>query len=726
VAEDRNSKKIKEYEELFTRAVAGRERDDIFKYKKNCEEFYFNDVESTLSQLTKKQQNTIRKTFNIPISTKITYPIIEQIISFLTGLKPFPRLIAAEKSMQPYTEAYQRAYHAIWYESHSDREVSFAIRDMLTTGSGFLQLRTSDFYTESTFNVIQKYVPWKNVLLDPDTREPDLKDCGYAVIYYKMRAKKAEKKYDISIDESDIFTIGSTNMVNPQADEDVFMDNWDLSLDKKNKYVDVREFYQLDMINVYISENGDITTKRPKPIDVPNPRKEELLQSIDLIKSSMEKLLKMSTENKRKANINDEQSMTDAQTIDQQISQQLEQSAYDIKKLTKEYNQEPEEVPAFEIITESGEAKIVYDISKDTKKRVKQTLMIGQKIIYERFIRIDRIPIVHFNIMMKGNINRTYGLVHFFKDIVAAMNKMWALILLDMMTHGNRKIIVPEGAFQDLRKTEDTYAQPGAAFITYNPNPGLPNGGKPEELPPAPFNQSIAYILQQFIVLIEYITGINSVVQGNPQNAPETFGATQSLQLFGTQRVKLYSRSLESTFEDLALLTVQFIQAYTPMDKVIRYLDENGDEQEVELLKDTEDTQFKVRVIISQSLPTIRLSFAKMLSDLAGQTKNPYVADALTKVSLDLMDMPEGKKLSEDIDVIKQLEQQLQQVQEELKTKDQNIKLLEHNMYQQKLASSIDKDTQEAKANIKLAENDAINKIDNNTENSQEPQILEL
>jgi hypothetical protein len=79
-----------------------------YEQMKNSEEMFFSDVEQTRTQFTKAQLSLIQDKYDIPISTKIAYAIIEQQISFLTGAKPYPRLLATTASTEDYATLYQQ------------------------------------------------------------------------------------------------------------------------------------------------------------------------------------------------------------------------------------------------------------------------------------------------------------------------------------------------------------------------------------------------------------------------------------------------------------------------------------------------------------------------------------------------------------------------------------------------------------------------------------------
>ena len=87
------------------------------------------------------KNKTIQQTYNIPVSTKGTFAIIEQLLSFLTANKPFAHLIAAEQSTQDFVIALEKAYQCVWYETNLRDKLKDAIRDSLNTGNGHLLVR---------------------------------------------------------------------------------------------------------------------------------------------------------------------------------------------------------------------------------------------------------------------------------------------------------------------------------------------------------------------------------------------------------------------------------------------------------------------------------------------------------------------------------------------------------------------------------------------------------
>jgi len=711
---------------LFQEAASAAEKSR--RYKRDNEEYYYSNVDDNKTQFDDEQLDYIKAAYDIPISSKISFPIIEQFLAFLTGAKPFPRLIAPEEVTKETTMAYQNAYHGTCYESHFEREFANALRNMLVVGSGYLYVRPNNFFNETTFGIVQRHLDWKNVLVDPHSRLIDFSDADYMIIVDVMRVDKAEKFYGIKINDefiNDSSTIPSGDIF---ADYDFEYGFWDFgksnTFDKKRKYIWIREFFRKEQINIYITPEGYVSVKKPVPIDIPNEEKlalrgqlneitdryiqlgqgqDESMQNINAINTGMEDMESpgmaqeaMLEENVQSENMNNEAA---------QLKEQMMQLQLQIASM-------PDELPGYQIEMENGETIESTEIKTIRKKRIKRELMIGDNIVEQEYLPTDIFPISHFCISHNGSPNKTFGILHYMHDLEEAMNKFISLIIRDLQTNSNRKLFYYRGTIIEQEHFESQWSRPGAT-IEIEPDANLPEAGMPKIIEPSPINQALTHMVDRFLSLIEYVTGMYGVLQGNSQQAPETLGATESMQNYGVQRVKLYSRTIEDPIQDFVYNTINYLQRYIPRDKYLKYFDENGDEAELQILDNREDLRFKVRVEIIKSLPTIRQMKSHLLGIVAGQTKNPYVADYLTQIMLKTLDLPEGDKLAADIDVIKNLEQQVQQLSESLKQKDSQLKSLTNNMQQKEMASKVNSEVNKAKTEIAVEKE----KIKNENEN---------
>ena len=690
--------------------TASTARAEIDKYRVVHKEFYYNDVDSTKSQFDRQQMNNIQQTYNIPISTKISYPIIEQMLSFLTGTKPFPRLVGATDEDGELASIYAEGYKGVWYESKSNRELKNALKDMLVVGIGFIKTRTNDFFDESTFNVIHEYIRWKHIYIDPESRKEDLSDAEYIIHAYPMPLSKAKKKFDTDIQIPSNFSIDGYGSMDDDAGGGFSEDN-----DEDKALVYIKEFYEKEEKSVYISENGDVSLKRPKPIEVPNPKKLVLGEQIDALKQQLNEMMQVQQQTANQiqeidqvpnampsdASLDTAMNEQEVRNSNNELNQEIEGLQAQLQELQKMFGQEPNKVPAYQLTNERDEKIISFDPVRTTKKRIKRTLMAADQIIEKEYLPVENYPIVAFTMQHAGITNKTYGIMHYILDLQKFLNKTYSMLIYDMQISNRPKVFIPEGSVVNKKKFEESFSLPGA-MLEYKANDRLPNGGKPEIIQPSPLSQVTTYVIQEMTKLIEYVTGIHGVVMGDSSSMPNTASATSSLQNFGTQRVKLYARNIEPSLEALATTTIEHLQHYAPKDKQMMYIDEKSKPKAFQLLSMKDDLKFKIRVDIVNDLPTVRHQMATMLSAVAGQTKNPYVADALTKEVIKLLDQPDLVDLAEKIDAMKQLEQQNQQLQEELKTKDGQIKVLTNNQMQKDASHKIEKAATEAQKDIDI------------------------
>lgn len=701
-------------------------RGEIYKSRKKWEEFYYNDVEQTLSQFSKSQADFIDKAYKIPISTKLSYPIIEVLISMLTGSKPMPRITTPSFEDTQFAEIFGKAYHGVWYESHADNELRKAIQDAFVVGSGFIRVRRNNFFNESTFNVMIEHVPWKHVFVDPFSQKADFSDAQYVFIARGMVKAQAEKEYDVKITKD----TGTDYIYNVPIDDDDYWSDYDgygTELDKNNKYISIIEGFIKEEKSIYISENGDVSMHRPKQIMLPNPEKEVLAQKLQQHMQEMEQtenqgMQMADVQGQNEAEINGEgmqtpEQFTAAQGNQQAIQQGVQQTAEvaqdqmkEFEALKRAYMQMPDEVPGFEMIvddltidpetkTKKKSTVKVYQATRVKRKFIKRVLIVGSHLLEKEYLKTDMFPIHHLSFQHNLSPNRTYGTIHYIYDLVNAQNKFWSMLIYDMQVNNNRRVLYAQGTITNIEEVQKAWSL-NNAWIKWHPNPSLPDAGRPYVSEAAPLNQANVYIIDALRQLIEYVTGIHSTMQGNPAEMPNTLGGIQSLQNLGSQRPQLYARTLETLLENLSYSAISFLQAYGPKDKILSFFDLDGNPEEVQLLEDTENTTFKVRVDIINSLPTHKQLYAQMLTSVAGQTKNQSVADALTQTALTVMDMPEGKKLAKDIDVINNLQQQLQQAAQKIDELTKQNKIIENNMIQKEIAHKIDLEATRAKNDI--------------------------
>ena len=706
----KKSDKSEHYCKLFQYLHSARDKSTA--YRKEDEEFYYGDVEETRSQFTIKQLNTIKTKYDIPISTKVNYAIIEQMVSFLTGTQPYLRVIANEEREKEWSYIMERLQKNVWEESDvAQLQFPEAIKDMLVGGSGFLLVRKNNFFEETTFGVTIQHIPWTNVYVDPSSKKRNYSDARTICIAERLQVINAERKYGTQLTKED----GDESFWDVHAPVDNYPEwipyeeyRW-----KEKKWTWCKEFYELEEKYVFVSSEGYTSLEMPSRTEIPNPEREQAMQMFGQLQQQLQEqtqALQQQTEqgiDQMQTGLPNEQAQGAEQAVEGglqsvQAYPELLEMQTELEQLAAAIQKMPATVPAYKLILDNEEEKIVTEILKVKQKRVVRTLQIGKRIIETEVLPTDQYPIHHFCFSHLRNPNRTFGVTHYIKDIVKAMNKMWALMIYQLQLNGHGKWIAPESAVIDPNEYERKAAVPGAV-LTYTADPSLPDGGKPEMLLPQPLHQGIVQLLTMLLQLAEYVTGIFGVMQGNADSAPATMGATQSLQSFGTQRIKLQARSIESTLSDLSYSVIRFLQKYCPQDVLAQTIDIDGNGAEQELLDIQELTKFKCRTALSQNLPTSRQMASTLLSTLAGQLADPMAQQLLTQYAMKFLDIQEADEISDQLQVVKQMQGQMQQQADQIKNLESQLKAASNNLAQKDVAMQAEKAKSEIAAEKKLA-----------------------
>ena len=646
----KTSELVKELSEIFFHCYNVKSEDIERKF--HLEELYYSDVDRTGTQFTLGQLDFIKQKYDIPISTKITYALVEHFLSNLTASKPSIELIAQEESAKPWVILMKRLVDGLWYENNLSNEFVKALRDACTVGSGFIEVKKSDFFQDSTYNVVAEHVSWNQVFVDPLSTRDDLKDARFMVIAEVLPRDKAELEEDITITDDDSEQM---NDIEPWAYVEKYgmKHNLTYSLigshenDKRFDLVWRRRFYIKKTVKTYVSDDGLVSFEKPKLTQIPNPELEQLMMAHQQLAMQAEQMSASDPGTSEAA------SQMNANQIGE-VNRAMDDIAFAIENT-------PKTIPAYAFVTERGDETFVQGFEEVKLKRVEKIVMINTTIKSKEVLPTDEIPVYHFCFSHFRDPNRTYGMMHYLKDILEGQNKLWGQLIHEMQLRTGPRVFYEESTVADPSLAENKFAVPGA-WIGYQFNPDAHQGGMPQIQDISSVNQMIVQILGMMQQMAEYITGIFGVMQGNSESAPDTMGGIQSLQNFGGQRIKFNSRLLETPLTNLAYGLVRFIQNYAPLEVIQKFMPE----QDVSVILEQSSMRFKTRASITNALPTSRQMAAVALASLAGQMATPESQQLLTEYSLKFMDIQEADEIAQKINVINNMQQQMQQMGQQM------------------------------------------------------------
>ena len=145
-----------------------------------------------------------------------------------------------------------------------------------------------------------------------------------------------------------------------------------------------------------------------------------------------------------------------------------------------------------------------------------------------------------------------------------------------------------------------------------------------------------------------------------------------------------------------------------------------GDKVDPNILDQSGDFKFKVRVSIAQTLPTSRQMAASALSTLAGQLGDPQLQQVLTQYALKFLDIQEAEEISEVLNTVQQLQQQIAQQAEQLDMQNSQMKAMQNNALQKDMSIEREK----AKAELEIEKNNMMNEITNQPQEQEEGSLF--
>ena len=319
---------------------------------------------------------------------------------------------------------------------------------------------------------------------------------------------------------------------------------------------------------------------------------------------------------------------------------------------------------------------------------VRETTIIGKKILSVEILPITLFPIKTMYFEWGGKPYRSYGMIHFTKGMQEAMDKVIKQMILNAMLSNNAGWTAPKGSIaeEDATKWRIDGNNP-MAIKEYVPR--VYEGGvvlKPERDSILPLGQHYPVIMDMMKQGIEYSTGINPMIQGDPRGAKvDVFSSLQQYQSAAMQRINLAALHINQVQEYIGRVLVQWLPSMLKTNQYYSFFDQQGKFDEIKITKEIiqvlEVENFTVAAIPSEATPTYRMSMATELMKISQTTPDPQEKNVYIKKAFGLSDIRGFDEMQEELDEVKKLSAQLQQASEELERKDEIIKQEQNKVY---------------------------------------------
>lgn len=312
-------------------------------------------------------------------------------------------------------------------------------------------------------------------------------------------------------------------------------------------------------------------------------------------------------------------------------------------------------------------------VGSEVNYYVVETLILGDKIINEKWKHYTLFPIKSLFFEWGGTPYNSKGIIHFGKGMQEAIDKTIQMLILNGMLSNNAGWISPKGSIipDDKEKWRLDGANP-MAVKEYVPVPiGDNQWAKPERDTIQPLGQFYPYIITLLKDSIEYITGINPMIQGNPKEAKiDVFASLQQYQNAAMMRIMTITEAFQEVHTYMGKVIIQHLLGSLKPNNYFTFFTQEGDLDELritsEMLQVLPTVNFTVLAIPAEGMPTQRMAMATELMKISQTTPDPQERNIYIKESLRLSDIRSFDKLQKELDEVQKLNQQIQQMQEQV------------------------------------------------------------
>ena len=649
-------------------------------------------------QFSAEQVDTLASRGQAAVPINVIYPAMELSISLLTGRPPGFQATAREDSDVKTARAISDLMSYIWANSYGNAQLKESLYDYFMTGRGFLMayVDPESDYNRGDIKVVA--VDTLKVLPDPNSRDRLFRDASHVLVEHLLTGEQVlgmwpDSKPILSRAQTthdDIEEFVSTKVDDLSRSRDRVYDN------HHRRYVVIDRYSKVKVDYIHHSMSGgeekvdlyeDFAQLMESPAFVfsdPNTGQQQIY-AVDTASNGAE-LFEMA------------QPTEDPETRLIEIPpQQDPQTGAMIPMQPAIIKSMPHQVLLDNGVMEARPVRL---------PRIKHVIIIGGQLYRSYYLPIDEYPIVP----IVGRHDRDpYPMsdIDFVRPFQDSINKLHMQLVANLANSTNVKVFLPRGSV-DKRVIEQDFAKAGSAIIEYDAEMGQPTVVSPLAPPAGLFSH-----FQLLISMVERGLGVYAIQQGDPSQAPETYRGTLSIEEYGQRRIKSKLDDVEGALTQLGKVVLGLIPYVYSEERTIRILQANNMMKEtvlnqavmnefgqvLERVNDVSVGQYDVQVVSGSILPTNRYALLEYYMQL-------YQMGIIDQVEiLKKTDVADADGVMERVGIIRNLQGQLQQAQEEIKRLQGDLQTADREAIQarkrvevEKFGSQLDKIKNKAQA----------------------------
>lgn len=649
----KKNKVVEETQTLFRKY--SKERESWAKHAQEDREFRLG------KQWSKEQMDTLTARGQAPIVVNRIHPAVETAKAMLTSSRPSFRCSAREDSDNKIATVFNTMLEYVYDISDGAAVLKSVVDDYYVSGMGAMLVYQDPNADNGNGEIYIKDIDPLDVYIDPNSRDRFCNDAESIIVsrlFSKSQANKMYPMYESKIKNASSDTDWGQEL--PNTDR---VDNFETSFPGQHGQAEDTYLRGYERYSKH-------TTTRYKIFERFSGKEQEM--------------------NEKKFAFYKKQSIS---VVDGQVF-----------PANRDF---PESIVEKSSLIKSGMITVV----EIPKTKIKQCVVMGDKLLYERILPLEDYPIVFFMNMHTRTPYPTSD-VRMVKSLQEYINKTRSLIIAHMTTSTNTKVLIPSGSV-DMGEFEEKWAQPGVAIeVDFEM-------GQPITVAPTPIPNELMANEMNAKQDIDHQLGLYEMMQGNASAAPQTYKATIALDEFGQRKMKSKMADIELGLARAGKIAINLMQQLFKQEKVMRVVQPNNSiteavinkklvddkTKEIKIFNDISVGSYDLMVVAGSTLPSNRWAELELYMDAY---KNGIIDRNEVLKKTEVFDM-EG--VLDRIDTLQQLQGQVQQSQKQIKdmtgdiqTKDREIQHLRNRIETEKFKTKLEAQTQQSKAASKIFE----------------------
>jgi len=656
-------------------------------------------------QLTQQEKDSLEEQGMPTFTINRILPVVEMLNFYATANNPRWQAIGVDGSDTDVASVISDLSDYVWANSNGSTLYNNAVNDSITKGLGYLLVSVDQNADNGMGEVVVQNPEPFDVYVDPKSRDMLFKDAAFVMIRkvlpknhlmslfpeFKSKIKKSSSD-ESSERSSSIRSFGDDDhklfMYNDNSEQGSQGITAKGETDVLCEFFEVYEKVKISYINLFyrIPPNKEALDQIKQQCMV---MVKEMQAELEVQFLEQQKQMEAAVQSGEMLPERYELELQKAQKMMQQQIQSYQQEC--MSKLQAEASKIENQIiteKEYKVLLQNPEiAKNVVDSIQFYSTRVKQTCMVGDKVLYEKVLpsTVTEYPVVPFHYKWTGTpfpISAVAPLIGKQQEI----NKAHQIMVHNASLGSSLRWIYEEGSI-DSETWEKYSSSPGALL------PIRPGVTPPTVVQPAPLSNAFFSIVQEGKQDVEYLAGIYSSMMGDSGGASETYRGMLALDEYGTRRIKQWmSTSIEPALKQLGQVILSYSQATYTANKRFRIIQpsaiQEGKDQEINIpiyndmgeaigkSMDISAIKFDIRIISGSTLPVNRWAYLEELKQLM---QLGVVDDIAVLAETDLKNKD---KIVQRKSLYSQLQGQVQQLSDAIKDKDGTIETLERQLVQ--------------------------------------------